>query len=157
MGEMASQITSLTIVYSTVYPGADQRKHQSSASLAFVRGIHRWPHKWPMTRKTVSILWRHHISCTTQQYWIADKDQTSSTKNRPRGWAKHGVHENRISTVPILGVFCRKLLNTLKPRQNSHNFPGDIFAWVFTEVCSQGSNWWYSIIGSDNSLVPARL
>ena len=43
MDAMASQITSLTNVYSTVYPGADQRKHQSSASLAFVRGIHRWP------------------------------------------------------------------------------------------------------------------
>ena len=42
------------IVYSTVYPGADQRKHQSSASLAFVRGIHRSPvnspHKGPVTR-----------------------------------------------------------------------------------------------------------
>ena len=43
MGEIASQITSLTIVYSTVYSDADQRKHQSSASLAFVRGIHRGP------------------------------------------------------------------------------------------------------------------
>ena len=43
MGTMASQITSLTVVYSTVYSVADQRKHQSSASLAFVRGIHRWP------------------------------------------------------------------------------------------------------------------
>ena len=44
MGAMASEITSLTIVYSTVYSGADhQRKQQSSASLAFVRGIHRWP------------------------------------------------------------------------------------------------------------------
>ena len=36
-------------------PDADQRKHQSSASLAFVRGIHRWPvnspHKRPVTRK----------------------------------------------------------------------------------------------------------
>ena len=41
-GTMASQITSLTFVYSTVYSGADQRKHQSSAWLAFVRGIHRW-------------------------------------------------------------------------------------------------------------------
>ena len=55
MGAVASEITSLTIVYSTVYSGADQRKHQSSASLAFVRGIHRWPvsspHKWPVTRK----------------------------------------------------------------------------------------------------------
>ena len=35
------QITSLTIVYLTVYSGADQRKHQSSASLAFVMGIHQ--------------------------------------------------------------------------------------------------------------------
>ena len=42
MGAMASQITSLTSVYLTVYSGADQRKHQNSASLAFVRGIHRW-------------------------------------------------------------------------------------------------------------------
>ena len=48
-------ITSLTIVYSTAYSDADQRKHQSSASLAFVWGIHRGPvnspHKWPVTRK----------------------------------------------------------------------------------------------------------
>ena len=39
MGAKVSQLTSLTIVYSTVYLGADQRRHQSSASLAFVRGI----------------------------------------------------------------------------------------------------------------------
>ena len=55
MGAIASQITSLTIVHSTVYSDTDQRKHQSSASLAFVRGIHRGPvnspHKWPVTRK----------------------------------------------------------------------------------------------------------
>ena len=55
MGTMASQITSLSIVYSTVYTGADQRKHQSSASLAFVWGLHRGsansPRKWPVTRK----------------------------------------------------------------------------------------------------------
>ena len=67
MTTMASQINSLTIVYSAVYSGADQRKHQSSASLAFVRGIHRGPvnspHKWPVTRKmlpfddVIMILW----------------------------------------------------------------------------------------------------
>ena len=55
MSVMASQITSLTIVYSTVYSGAVQRKHQSSASMAFVRGIHRWPvnspHKGSVMRK----------------------------------------------------------------------------------------------------------
>ena len=43
MSPMASQITSLTTVCSTVYSYADLRKHQSSASLAFVRGIHRGP------------------------------------------------------------------------------------------------------------------
>ena len=55
MSTIASQITSLTIVYSIVYSGADLSKHQSSASQAFVWGIHRSPvnspHKWPVTRK----------------------------------------------------------------------------------------------------------
>ena len=55
MGTMACQITSFTSVYSTVFSGADQRKHQGSVSLAFVWGIHRWPvnspHKWPVTRE----------------------------------------------------------------------------------------------------------
>ena len=50
MGTMASQITSLMAVYSIVYSGADERKRQSSTSLAFVRGIHRWL-KGPVTRK----------------------------------------------------------------------------------------------------------
>ena len=55
MSVMVSQITSLMIVYSSVYWGADQRKHQSSMSLAFVGGIHWWlvnsPHKGPVMRK----------------------------------------------------------------------------------------------------------
>ena len=55
MGGMASQITSLAIVYSAAYSGADQWKYQSSVSLAFATGIHREPvnspHKWPVTRK----------------------------------------------------------------------------------------------------------
>ena len=55
MGMITSQITSLTIVYSTVYSGADQRKHQSSVSLAFVWGIHQRlvnsVHKWPVMQK----------------------------------------------------------------------------------------------------------
>ena len=68
MTTMASQITSFTIVYSTVYSGADKRKHQSSASLAFVRGIHRgpliYPHKWPVTRKMFP------FDDVTIRYWI---------------------------------------------------------------------------------------
>ena len=55
MSMMASKITSLTIVYSTVYSGAEQRKLQGSVSPAFVRGIHQWqvnsPHKRPVTQK----------------------------------------------------------------------------------------------------------
>ena len=55
MGAIASQITSFTIVYSAVCSGTDQRIHQSSASLVFVRGTHRWPvnspYKWPVKRK----------------------------------------------------------------------------------------------------------
>ena len=87
---MASQITSLTIVYSTVYSGADQRKHQSSASLGFVTGINRWPvnspHKWPVTRKMfpfddVIMTWKpfrhcgspvdsHHKRAETNRFFV---------------------------------------------------------------------------------------
>ena len=51
---------------------ADQRKYQNSASLAFVRGIHRRPvnspHKWPVTRKMfpfddVIMFWKWHLTC----------------------------------------------------------------------------------------------
>ena len=66
MSAIASQYTSLTIVYSTVYSGADQSKHQSSASRAFVWGIHRGPvnspHKCPVTRKLLPFWWRHYGS-----------------------------------------------------------------------------------------------
>ena len=55
MSAMAYQITSLAIVYWTHYSGADQRKRQSSAGLAFVWEIDWWevnsPHKGPVTRK----------------------------------------------------------------------------------------------------------
>ena len=76
MGAMASQITSLMIVYLTVYSGTDQRKHQSSASLAFVLVIHRWPlnspHKWLVTRKMFpfddvimfDVIWQHKSGLT---------------------------------------------------------------------------------------------
>ena len=76
MATITSQITSHTIVYSTVHSGADQRKHQSSASLAFVRGIHRWPvnslHK--SNTENVSIWWRHRanrLPITMEWIWTA--------------------------------------------------------------------------------------
>ena len=78
MGTIASQITSLTIVYSIVYSDTDQRKHQSSASLAFVREIHRGPvnspHKWPVTRKmfpsddVIMMIWINCELCVINVY-----------------------------------------------------------------------------------------
>ena len=67
MGEIAFQITSLTIAYSTVYSDADQRKHHSSASLAFVWGIHRGLlAQMASNAENVSIWWRHHDSWYTR-------------------------------------------------------------------------------------------
>ena len=77
MSAMASQITSVPIVYLTVCSGTDQRKHQSSASLAFVRGIHWWPvnspHKGPVTRKIfpfdgVIVKIQIHIFISSKQF-----------------------------------------------------------------------------------------
>ena len=66
MNAMASQITSLTIVYSTIYSCEDQRKYQSSGSLAFVRGISPVTGEFPAQRASntedVSIWWRHHVT-----------------------------------------------------------------------------------------------
>ena len=77
MNTMASQVTSLTIDCSTLYLGADLRKHQSSAaSLAFVRGIHRWPvnspHKGPVKRK----MFPFHDVIMGVESWRSDKPQS---------------------------------------------------------------------------------
>ena len=69
MTTMAAQTTSLMVVYSTVYSDANQRKHQSSASLAFVWGIHRtgeFPAQRASYAENVSIWWRHHV----QWLWV---------------------------------------------------------------------------------------
>ena len=64
MGARASQITSLMVVYSTVYSGADQRKHQGSASLAFVRGnspvTGEFTAQMASNAENVFTWWRHH-------------------------------------------------------------------------------------------------
>ena len=83
MSAIASEITTLTIVYSTVYSDADQRKHQSSASLAFVWGIHR--DRWiPRTKgqlrgkcfhlmtSSCDVLMRHLLwSIEVSRFWWA--------------------------------------------------------------------------------------
>ena len=63
MSAMASQITSLTIVYATVYSDADQRKQQSSASLAFVKSpvTGEFPTQRASNAEYVSNWCRHHV------------------------------------------------------------------------------------------------
>ena len=74
MTTIVSQITSLTIVYSTVSSDADQTKHQSSASLAFVRGINRSPDPAQIASNAENVCtwWLHHdesdtVTCLTRK------------------------------------------------------------------------------------------
>ena len=72
MSTIASQITSLTIVYSTVYSDADQRKHQSSASLALVGELTgEFPVQMASNAENVSIWWRHHVIRVCPTFWFA--------------------------------------------------------------------------------------
>ena len=77
MSVMASQITIVSIGYSTICWGGDQRKHQSYASLAVVRGIHRSPGirrtKGQLRGKNVSIWWRHHVFFRNERIIIFPK------------------------------------------------------------------------------------
>ena len=90
MTMLASQITSLTVVYSIVYSGVNQRKHQSSASLAFVRAIHRgpvnFPHKWPVTRKMFPFDDVIMIAITTEHQWDLEVKKQHPISN-PHGQA----------------------------------------------------------------------
>ena len=114
MGSMESQITSLTTVYSTVYSGADERKHQSSASLAFVRGIHRWP-QGPVTRKKVFIWLRHHVSVNFGGIYFVATDSTQILSLWVNAWGVCRYHDMK-------GVGC------LSPKSLLVN---SLCAWLF--------------------------
>ena len=97
MDAIASQITCLAIVYSTVYSSGDQRKHQSYASLAFVWGIHRGPvnspHTWSGTRKMfpfddVIMHWRpySHQARTVLPSRASGKSPQHSSTHRAKPW-----------------------------------------------------------------------
>ena len=98
MSARASQITSFTIVYSTVYSGAFQRKHQRSTSLASVRGIHRWPvnfrHKGPVTRRKLPfvdvIMAQLTKLCSSRLSSIGSSDNCST-----RYWQRGSLHTLR--------------------------------------------------------------
>ena len=97
MRTMSSQISGPTIVYSMVYWGADQRKHQSSASLAFMPAIHRWPVNSPH-KGTVSCF---HLMTSSCDWWQAitgadDGLARSSRKPLPETRCQqHMINDNR--------------------------------------------------------------
>ena len=74
---MASQITSLTIVYSAIYSSGDQRKHQSSPSLAFFVGkspvTGELPAQMASNAENVDIWWRHHENINNVFVFISDQ------------------------------------------------------------------------------------
>ena len=128
MGAMASQITSHTIVYSTVYSGENQRKHQSSASLAFVRWIHQRPvnspHKWPVTREMFSL----NDVIMLRRCKPAFPTHVSITRPRvtePRCWTLWVCTETP-ARISFAGVF-RLGINSLPPGRFEWNFREEIF------------------------------
>ena len=93
MTMLASQITSLPVVCSIVYSGVNRRKHQSSASLAFVREIHRgpvnFPHKWPVTRKMFpfdDVIMYVLLVCYIHSKYISAGVQRCNRKENNRKW-----------------------------------------------------------------------
>ena len=104
MSAMASQITSLTIVYSSVCSRADQWKHQSSASLASVWGILRWPvnsqHKGPITRKMFpfdDVIMYWSTMSYSDQYWICHVPGSSLSTNYCPSWCQR--------PLPLIGFY----------------------------------------------------
>ena len=162
MSLIASQITSLRIVYSTVYSGADHRKHQGSASLAFVRAIHRWPvnspHKGPVTRKMFHLMASSWFVKTLSVRAIFTSIVLvllceNQTRKAERCFIVKvlGVTFNRHDSLPIetapqnkMAAFCR--------RHFQRHFHGRNVSWfeVFQRFASSWPNGQYVTIGSAN-------
>ena len=124
MGAMASQITSLTIVYSTAYSGADQRKHQSSASLAFVWGIHQVPvnspHEWPVTQRMFPFddvvmyllrkpqyFWPFFVGKSPVTGWFVTQKANNVARNVSMAWSMTSSRESESFTYFAFFAICR--------------------------------------------------
>ena len=158
MSVMSSQITGISIVCSTVCSGADQRKHQSSASLAFVREIQRWPvhslHNWPVTRKTFPfddiIMWYYEnmddswqsVACLLQTnkrpvglyssaaYWNHDdQGKGSSSELDMLEYIMFGLDWVCLTTTRPSGHISRRI-NNVWPMLRQWSF-----SWSFQDVC----------------------
>ena len=108
-GVIASQITRLTSVYSTVYSGADQRKHQSSASLAFVLGIHRGPvnspHKWPVRRKCFHLMTSSCLTSGGTGAWRSTDIIQGYDAATIRKTLGHKIHLEKTSATDAMHIY----------------------------------------------------
>ena len=141
MGAMAPQITSLTVVYSTVYSGADQRNHQSSASLVFVSILSMGPPGIYFSETLFKILFflfkKMHLKNVICKMAISSLPQYVKLFT----WClKKCAHDSRFvvlcrGVMSIGTVLCDRgsvrEANTLKPRQNGSHFAGDIFTCIY--------------------------
>ena len=109
LSAMAYQITSLTIVWWTVYSDADQRKYQSTASLAFVRGTHRWPVNFPRKGRATGIcfhLMTSSLSLCAISVWKSDRKCKyifmfpiiSSARHELTQWGRDKMAANFLTT-----------------------------------------------------------
>ena len=140
MGTMVSQITSLTTVYSTVYSDADQRKHQSSASLAFVRPVNS-PHKWQVTRKMFPF---DDVIMYREQQWRSDGSPSVSID----GVSNHQPHHCLLNRL-----FRRRSEKTSKLRVTGlceGNSP--VISEFPAQRASNAENvsiWWFTLYGRE--------
>ena len=132
MNAMASQITGLTIVYWTVYLGVDQRQDQSSASLAFVWGIHQWPvhspHKRPVTQKMFPF---DDVIMGLPEIPRATFIGMLYNRACPPGGHYCSYHRGQHPQLWLPSDMFHSM-NTLKPEQNGHHF-ADIFRCFLLE------------------------
>ena len=105
MSAIAPQITSLMVVYSTVYSDADQRKHQSSASLAFVWGINR--DRWiPRTKGQLRGKCFHLMTSSWKTPLLLQQIIQTQRKTPLKGQLL--IHTPSNSTVGSLACSCKR-------------------------------------------------
>ena len=137
MSAMESQSTSLTIVYSNFYSGADQRKFQSSASLAFVRGIHRWPVNSPLKRPVTRKMFPFDdVTMSKQQPqggWAIVSSHGDSSRFRKK-WQYQWTTDDNVICHGVILVVSLLYLFVLIPWSSPHYFLSINIALLFPSL-----------------------
>ena len=118
---MASQVTSVLNAYSPICSDRDQRKLQSSAPLAFIRGIHQWPvdssHKWPVTRKIFPF---NDVIMITGLFGGVLSQMVNNAKSVSMSWRRCGWKINSTRIILIWMIKCCKGLHQKSAQYLAH-------------------------------------